>query len=1029
MSEHEAPSPAEPDTDPGGERFGFLQPPQGPGELGRLGHYRVLELIGGGGMGCVFRAEDLQLHRQVALKVMKPEVAQMPAARERFLREARAAAALDDENVVTIFEVAEERDVLFLAMPCLKGMTLEASLRQAGLPTLPQLLRFGRQVALGLAAAHEKGLIHRDIKPSNLWLMPAGDRIKILDFGLARPVDDDVHLTSTGIIVGTPRYMSPEQALAETVDARSDLFSLGVVLYRMASGAFPFRGTTTFALLSALASEQPRSIRELAPTLPPAAGELIMQLLAKDPAARPASAREVAGRLQAIEERLPARGSAMTSGDSLSGPATAIMLQAAAPPRRRWGRWAAAAALVVLLGVLSWFLGGTVARFVTNQGVVVIDTDDPDIEVAIKDRTGTLRDRGSKREYTVKAGEEQIVEVTVRDDRGAMTKVGMRSFTVSRGGKVVLRVDLQGKPPPPPVKGDDRKAAAWALSMGRMIVVRVGNQERTIEPPAKLPDGEFELMEVDLPDKQCADADLACLKQLSYLRKLHLSGIGITDAGMVHLEGLKGLRELALSGTRVGDAGMEHLAGLTQLQGLSFFGNSSEGVSDAGLRHLQGLTHLRRLWLTSSRVSDKGLLFLQEMTELELLCLAGSQVSDAGLGRLKPLTRLKLLYLDHTSTSADDLAVLTDVTPQLEVLHLHGPAASEKAVRNLKGLPRLADLWLIGPGVTDACVEQLKECIPQLGALSLGHATLGAKTESQVTDKGLAFLKELRHLQVVICDNLLVTDEGLHHLRAVPDLRSLSIKNTRISARGLKQFMKARPDVDITAWSEPNREAASTVLAVGGKVQVRIEGQAAETTLAAGSAIPEEDFQVVRINFAGVKEALGPALARVVQLNDPAFDHLESVDFSGTGLTDADLATLKSLPDLTELLLTGTKVSDADLVTLKELRKLRRLVLDSCPIRGLGLEHLKALAELRELHLGCPTFTDAFAHLLSELKTLQRLSLAGSSLTEEGVQFVRGLTNLKELDLTGLKLPAAFLADLQKTLPMCNIRTKAPPTP
>jgi serine/threonine protein kinase len=240
------PQPGGPPAEGTADLCALLAPPQGPGELGRLGPYRVRQVLGAGGMGVVFLAEDVQLKRPVALKVMRPEAAGKPAARERFLREAQAAAALEHEHVVTIYQVGEERGVPFLAMQLLRGMSLEERLKGSGPLGVHEVLRLGRQVARGLAAAHARGLIHRDVKPANLWLeepegewgadAPGGlpgdsgasaprDHVKILDFGLARAVEDDAHLTQSGAVVGTPAYMAPEQARGERVDSRCDLFS------------------------------------------------------------------------------------------------------------------------------------------------------------------------------------------------------------------------------------------------------------------------------------------------------------------------------------------------------------------------------------------------------------------------------------------------------------------------------------------------------------------------------------------------------------------------------------------------------------------------------------------------------------------------------------------------------------------------------------------------------------------------------------------------------------------------------------
>jgi serine/threonine protein kinase len=290
---------------PSRRTHGFLTPPQRPDEIGRLGPYRVLGELGSGGMGVVFRAEDPMLRRPVALKVLLPPYAADPVAKARFAREARAQAAVEHDRVVPIFLVGEVGGVPFIKMPLLRGESLEASLRRDPRPPSAEVARVGRQVAEGLAAAHEAGLIHRDVKPGNVWLAGARRRVKILDFGLARAVEGPAAagepVTLKGAVVGTPYYMSPEQARGAAVDHRADLFGLGVVLYQMATGRLPFRGPSPVAVMAALTAARPTPPAELAPGLPPALGALILRLLAKDPADRPPTAQAVADALRQIE--------------------------------------------------------------------------------------------------------------------------------------------------------------------------------------------------------------------------------------------------------------------------------------------------------------------------------------------------------------------------------------------------------------------------------------------------------------------------------------------------------------------------------------------------------------------------------------------------------------------------------------------------------------------------------------------------------------------------------------------------------
>jgi serine/threonine protein kinase len=259
----------------------------------RIGGYRVLGRLGAGGMGEVYRAEDPTLGRQVALKIMKPELATRPVSRSRFLREARAAAAVRHDHVVEIYHVGEDDGTAFLVMPLLDGESLEDRLKGGPLPP-GEVVRVGREAALGLAAAHVKGIVHRDVKPANLWLEAPAGRVKVLDFGLARAADARDGLTSPGAVLGTAAYMAPEQVNGGAVDARSDLFALGAVLYRCATGKPAFSGPTLTAILRAVAEHDPPPPHEVDPTVPVALSRLIMGLLAKDPAGRPPSAAAVA---------------------------------------------------------------------------------------------------------------------------------------------------------------------------------------------------------------------------------------------------------------------------------------------------------------------------------------------------------------------------------------------------------------------------------------------------------------------------------------------------------------------------------------------------------------------------------------------------------------------------------------------------------------------------------------------------------------------------------------------------------------
>src|SRR5262245_17605234 len=271
----------------------FLATSSRPGSLGRLGHYEVTEVVGRGGMGMVLKAFDQKLQRVVAVKVLAPALASSGTARQRFVREAQAAAAVAHDHVIDIHAVEDAGPVPYLVMQFIDGVTLEEKVRREGVLPVKEVLRIALQAALGLAAAHKQGLIHRDVKPGNIMLENGIQRVRLTDFGLARAADD-ASLTQSGVIAGTPMFMSPEQARGEHVDHRSDLFSLGSVLYLMCAGRPPFRAETTMGVLKRVCEDTPRPLREVNPDIPDWLCAIVAKLHAKDPAQRFQSAVEVA---------------------------------------------------------------------------------------------------------------------------------------------------------------------------------------------------------------------------------------------------------------------------------------------------------------------------------------------------------------------------------------------------------------------------------------------------------------------------------------------------------------------------------------------------------------------------------------------------------------------------------------------------------------------------------------------------------------------------------------------------------------
>jgi serine/threonine protein kinase len=805
-----------------------------PAETGWLGGYRVEGRLGGGGMGVVFLARDVQLNRPVGLKVMRADLAANPLARQRFLREARAMAAVKHPHIVTIYQVGEDRGAPFMAMELLEGEVLDVRLRRVGRLPVAEVLPLGRQIAEGLAAAHERGLIHRDIKPANIWLeyrgqgsavsgqrsqvnevagrpLTAGPQVevpdysvKILDFGLARAAGDNAHLTSTGAIVGTPAYMAPEQAQGRLLDARCDLFSLGCVLYKACAGQTPFGGSDAIATLVAVTIGQPTPLRRLNPGVPASLADLVMQMLAKEPADRPDSAREVADRLQAIARQRAARSATETRAAASESSGTQQLFCPA--PRGQSERglgWRRAAFLgagvLLLLLPLVFFFRDALFPSATN--------------------------------------EENKPPGKPPSRRPAQPKERGRRFA----------------------KDLDRRAAKWALSLGGEVQIVVDNDvPKVVSDIADLPARAFVLYAVNLWNKRVTDATLLHLKDLSQLRGLQLKRAQISDAGLEQLKGLTTLRELNLSGTSVGDSGLEHLKGLTNLRTLDLtatlvttkglvalqtalprcqiicaFGTKPVAatidrragswvlslggragirdkngfrfvqapavlpaepltlefvdlnfrVNDAGLAHLKGLRGLNALMVRGPQVTDAGLKHLAGHSNLGRLVLSNARVTDDGLQHLESLIKLYTLDLQDTEIRGPGLNYLRNL-PNLQVLELSGSRLNDAGLKYVTHLVHLTSLSLKRTmHLTNAGLDQLK------GLASLKKLRLDASP--WLTDAGLAHLKDQRQLTELGLQHTAISDAGLVHLKCLADLQTLDVGNTKVSAKGVADLQKA----------------------------------------------------------------------------------------------------------------------------------------------------------------------------------------------------------------------------------------------
>jgi len=615
----------------------FLTTSHRSDSLGRLEHYEILEVLGRGGMGVVFRAFDEKLQRVVAIKALAPELAAVGAARRRFVREAQCAAAVIHDNVIAIHAVDDSGPVPYLVMQFVDGLTLQEKLDRDGPMPVATILRLGMQIASGLSAAHGQSVVHRDVKPSNILLEHGSERIKIMDFGLARIIDDST-VSLTGIIAGTPAFMSPEQANGQPVDARSDLFSLGSVLYALGTGRAPFQSSTMMAVLKQVCESVPPPIRGVNPEFPEWLVALIDGLHAKEPAGRPQTAAEVAEMLG-------------RHSNDLHEP---VRIPAAPKANRRTATgWRIAAVLLALVltglaaseGTGLTDARGTIVRILRPDGTLVVEVDDPNVSVAIDGTDVVISGAGAK-EIRLKPGE---YRVQASKDGKVVQQV---LVAISRDGRQIVRITKEST---------SSEAERWEQSVAGLpadkLVKAVALRLRELNPgfdgkvSSTVVNDEVFGLQFSTDDVD----DISPLRSVRTLKSLLCPGSAPGKGKLADLSPLRGLalQHLECNYNRIPDleslrgmpltvlvCGWTRIADLSPLTGMRL---TVLSVQETGIKDLRPIRGMPLKWLDLYRA--KGVTDLSSIKELplEYLNLTGLPVSDISLlSNLKSLNRLVL---------------------------------------------------------------------------------------------------------------------------------------------------------------------------------------------------------------------------------------------------------------------------------------------------------------------------------------------------------------------------------------------------
>ncbi|MDA1049940.1 MAG: protein kinase [Planctomycetota bacterium] len=1046
--------------------FTRSKPADRDGELRSIGQYQLLEKLGAGGMGTVYKALHTSLDKTVALKVLPPERMRDEQAVDRFRQEMKALAKLEHPNIVRATDGGEVDGVYFLVMDYVEGVDLAQLIRRANPLPIADACEMTRQALIALQHAHDKGLIHRDVKPANLMLTTEG-HVKLLDLGLARLWDErrvGERLTSGGVMMGTADYMAPEQAMdTRSVDVRTDIYSLGCTLFHLLCGCPPFHvheSSSPFRILMAHAQESAPSIQSLRADVPAGLASVVGQLLAKEPAQRMGSAAAVA------EALLP-----FTNGYDL------VSLYDDARTKETGS---------------------------ADLDTIAHQPDTPATGGAITtDVSAPTHKPGSRRlvpRYSIVAITVSVV--LVLGSIGYFSTSGARQGRSERAVGVTETAGLEKVEP-------SRKLALWIFEQRGNLVVEIPGdsqlQGRVLYSAAELPGKDFHVSAMDVTGRTAfTDAHLTelatLIKAVSYpIDELRLGKTSVTGPGLEHLRDLP-INKLFLYRLPIRDEDVNHLTTLPNLEALSL---GYTGITDNGLETLKRIPTLTALDLSGEAITDDGLKHLQDLKDLRVLQLWETDITNAGLMHLGDLHNLTELFLGHTLVTDEGLAQLRRLLPDciFDVDDPHRPAAelvlrmggevvvevagdnSQNSTRHssIDSLPskpfRLQSISFSGIARFDdeqwTSLCSLIRSLPQ--ALGLLHIDKTGMTNENfaslsdvsleslqlydvpIDDLGASHIGTIVGLRALTFQNAELTDNGLAFLDQLDDLTSLNFRSVRISNRGLDHIL-------------PLSQLTSLELA---DVNVTAEGLVGLKQL--------QKLASLKLRGASISNAVIPHLRELGDLtrleliattvDDEAladlseFDQLTFLDVSDSRITPKGVASLRTLlPDcdihplvlefernvaqwvlsiggtvrvhgqvtaapsiqsLEELpenafrllsidLYANDQVRNEDLDRLKGLQQLEGVTLARSSIDTAGARHLAEIPSLKWIYLGHTKINNEVIDALLNLQNLDSLGLGDTFVSDEAIERSNGHAVLTKLELTGEHFTDRSLAQLKK---------------
>lgn len=723
--------------------------------------YQVIEKTGSGGMGVVFRAHDPVLGIDVAIKVLACDPTGLTAA--RLQREAMAAGKLNHQNIAKVFDFGQTRDgAPYMVMEYVKGQNLSELIRQQGFLAFEQAQNIFVQICQGLQVAHSQKIIHRDLKPSNIMVVDALESkqlIKLLDFGVAKLEAYSQDLTRTGALLGSPLYMSPEQAQGDEADARSDIYSLGCLMYECLIGDPPFKGDTTLETISYHKSKAPFLISEVVPDadFPPELVELVDSMLSKSPQSRPQTVLEVKDRLSqmtAVQKKYPEL-TEIHSGDTG---------KAIKPAKSIFGQSPAVAAMIGIfsLAFLSFIF----------------------VMISASINTQKLK---KQNEIIANSGNKPIFRNNLKDQKNKVlvSMIAQKKSTMGDGtSSTITSIEL-----------DDADFATFSKNTDHLDVSRSDLRREQLLNLTKM-----NLKSLVLNGSELDDKSIKYLTKIKTLEKLTCGVTKLTDTGFSELSKFPRLQMLSISTPYVS---AKAFLSLKDLPYLTYLQVDNNNLDDSAAFYLSRLPHLSSLFLKSNKLTDKGFAEMKRMPELVVLTVNSPQITDAALSHLKDMKKLNMIALERCNLTPD---FALKMRPNKNLVQLSLIQQGPMSVASARALAKMSLQTLVvqnSPIYDDQLIALCQA--KQLYTIYLGNSPVTIKGINGVKSPPLSVLhmKEYRDLTNAIIkkisslkflhsidfSNSNLNDEQLLTLARLPNLQNLILDGCPgLTAEGVMQF-------------------------------------------------------------------------------------------------------------------------------------------------------------------------------------------------------------------------------------------------